>query len=333
MPTSARRVDRHRGLLRGLSPAWREALSEYAGYLRVERGYSPHTVEAYLRDLRKLAEAVGAVADIDEDTVGSATDAGTPPAAVTETQVRKLVKSLYDIGLAQSSVARIVSGLRGFYQVQLERERLLRSPVAGLTAVPLPRKLPTTLRQEDIAAMTAQIDHSTAEGLRNRAMLEFLYACGMRVSELTGLRLGQLFCEAGFVRVVGKGDRERLIPIGDAAVKHWRIYYEAVRRDFAGVDPAHLDICFLGRRGRGLSRNMVFMIIRDLARAAGIAAPVGPHTLRHSFATHLIEGGADLRAVQEMLGHASITTTELYTHLDIGHLREVLERCHPLAQG
>ena len=297
--------------------AWQAALREYAGHLRAERGYSPHTVEAYLRDVGKLIAQLG-----------DATATG--PDDVTEATVRALLKTLYDVGLAQATVARVLSGISGFYNYRLRQGYIKTSPTAGVTSVPLSRKLPTVLEVSQVDALMAQINHSTPEGLRNRAMVEFLYACGMRVSELVTLRLSQLFLEAGFVRVIGKGQRERLIPIGGSAVKHWNIYYEHVRRDFAKVKPGAAELCFLGRRGGGLSRNMVFMIVRDLARAAGIREAVGPHALRHSFATHLIEGGADLRSVQEMLGHASITTTERYTHLSIGHLRDVMEACHPL---
>ena len=310
----------HGRLVDAAPPAWRAALTEYAGHLRVERGYSPHTLEAYLRDLRKLTDYL------------SPGDAAAPPDpdAVTERQVRAFVRALHDLGLAQATVGRILSGVSGFYAYRLRAGYSETSPTAGIASVPLPRKLPTVLTVAQVDAMVQQIDHSTPEGLRNRAIVEFLYACGMRVSELTSLRTTQLFLEGGFVRVIGKGQRERIIPIGEAAVRHWGFYYEHVRRDFPKVKPESADLCFLNRRGSGLSRNMVFVIVRDLARAAGIRERVSPHTLRHSFATHLIEGGADLRSVQEMLGHTSITTTERYTHLDIGHLRDVLEACHPL---
>ncbi len=315
-----------RRLLRDVPPAWRQPLEEYAGHLRVEKGYSTHTVEAYLRDVRKLIEHLAAG---DGEGLHTATTV-VEPDRVQERQVRALIKDLYEMGLAQTTVGRVLSGIRGFYLYRLRQGYQASSPTAHLESVPLPRKLPTVLEVGQVDAMIGQIDHSTPEGLRNRAILEFLYACGMRVTELTQLRLGQLFLEAGFIRVVGKGQRERLIPIGDAAVRHWRIYEEHVRRAFPADKITDPELCFLNRRGAGLSRNMVFMIVRDLARAAGIHGPVGPHTLRHSFATHMIEGGADLRSVQEMLGHASITTTERYTHLDIGHLRDVLERCHPM---
>lgn len=308
-----------------LPPAWSTAWLEYAGHLRAERGYSSNTIDAYGRDISKLHGHVNA----EERLVHAVTGVDN----VTEVHVREFLRELYDIGLAQSTVARILSGISGFYAYRLRQGYLSESPCTGIASVPLPHKLPTVLNVEQIDAMIEQIDHSTPRGLRNRAIVELLYACGLRVSELTGLKLHQLFLEAGFIRVVGKGQRERLIPVGGSAVKHLRIYYEHVRQDFPNVKQPSADVCFLGRRGSMLSRNMVFMIVRDLARAAGIRHRVGPHTLRHSFATHLVEGGADLRSVQEMLGHASIATTERYTHLDIGHLRDVLIECHPFGSA
>ncbi len=308
-----------KSLLSHLPANWQPLVREYIGHLQVERGHSLHTLEAYVRDLRKFCDYL-------ELSAGAAAS----PESIDEAQIRPFIKFLYKLGLAQTSVARIMSCIKGFYRYLLVEGLVEVSPAADIEGVPLPRKLPSVLSFEEIERMALHIDHSTPEGLRNRAILEFLYACGMRVSELTHLRLNQLFLEADFIRVIGKGNKERLIPIGGEAIKHWRYYYEHVRRDQQPVHPDHVEYCFLGRRGKTLSRNMVFMIIRDLGRAAGIEQPVGPHTLRHSFATHLLEGGADLRAVQEMLGHASITTTELYTHLDVQHLREVLVRCHPM---
>ena len=302
---------------------WQGITKEWIGSMRVERGHSDHTLDAYVRDIGKLCAFLG-----DEETGNIAR-----PESIEESQIRSFIKELYDVGLAQRSVARIMSAIKGFYRYQLEQDYIDVSPAGELESVPLPKKLPTVLSQAQIAAMTLEIDHSTPEGLRNRAMLEFLYACGMRVSELINLRLNQLFFEADFIRVIGKGNKERLIPIGASAIKHWKFYWEHIRKEQANVHPEHSEYCFLGRRGKRLSRNMVFMIIRDLAKSAGIEQRVGPHTLRHSFATHLLEGGADLRAVQEMLGHSSITTTELYTHLDVGHLRDVMERFHPLGGG
>lgn len=311
----------HTSILAKLPASWLPLVREYAGHLQVERGHSVHTREAYARDLLKLTQYL-------ELTGGGAPQ----PTGIDENQLRPFIKYLYELGYAQTSVARIISGLKGFYKYLLVEGLIEVSPAAELESVPLPRKLPTILSIEQIEAMNLQVDHSTPEGLRNRAMVEFLYACGMRVSELINLHINQLFLEAGFIRVIGKGNKERLIPIGDTAIKHWNFYFEHVRRDQPNVHPEHSEYCFLGKHGKRLSREMVFMIVRDLAKAAGIEDRVGPHTFRHSFATHLLEGGADLRAVQEMLGHASITTTELYTHLDIEHLREVLVSCHPLGK-
>ena len=319
MPRTARSpADR---LLADLPNDWRRAAAGYIGSLRVERGASRHTLDAYARDIIKLCGSFAA-------------DGPAPPLeTVTQTHLHDFVRQLYDLGLAQRSVQRIQSSLRGFFGFALEEGLLSSDPTAELESATPPRKLPEVLSLEEIEAMIACIDHSDELGLRNRSIVELLYACGLRVSELTSLRINQLFLEGGFVRVVGKGDKERLVPIGAGAIRHWRTYFEHVRRQQANVHPEHSEYCFLSRRGRALSRNMVFVIVRDLAHAAGIERRVSPHTLRHSFATHLIEGGADLRAVQEMLGHASITTTELYTHLDIGHLREVLLNCHPLANS
>lgn len=316
MPRTARSpADR---LLADLPDDWRWAAAGYIGSLRVERGASRHTLDAYARDIIKLCGSFAA-------------DGPAPPLeTVTQTHLHDFVRQLYDLGLAQRSVQRIQSSLRGFFGFALEEGLLSSDPTAELESATPPRKLPEVLSLEEIEAMIACIDHSDELGLRNRSIVELLYACGLRVSELTSLRINQLFLEGGFVRVVGKGDKERLVPIGAGAIRHWRTYFEHVRRQQANVHPEHSEYCFLSRRGRALSRNMVFVIVRDLARAAGIRERVSPHTLRHSFATHLIEGGADLRSVQEMLGHTSITTTERYTHLDIGHLRDVLEACHPL---
>ena len=320
--SAATATETTRRLVARLPAGWRSLAGAYLGALRVERGASDHTVLAYARDLDKLGAYLGQAG-------GDAPD----PVAVTDGHLRDFLRHLYDLGLAQRSVQRIQSSLRGFFRFALEEGHVDRNPAADLASATPPRTLPSVLDLGEVERLFAQIDHSTPEGLRNRAIVEMLYACGMRVSELTGLRMSQLFLEGGFVRVIGKGDKERLVPIGASAVRHWRIYYEHVRRDQANTHPEHSEYCFLGRRGRALSRNMVFIIVRDLARAAGIGRSVGPHTLRHSFATHLLEGGADLRAVQEMLGHASITTTQLYTHLDVGYLREVLLTCHPLAAG
>ena len=312
--------DTQRKLIGDLPAAWRPAATGFVGHLTVERGASAHTTEAYLRDLVKWGQQAA------EQPVAA------DLRAVTAEDLRSLARALYELGLAQRSVQRALSGAKAFLAFLVDEGTLPASPADELESAPLPRKLPVVLSVEEIDRMIACLDHSTEHGLRNRAILEMLYGCGLRVSELTGLRLGQIFAEGGFLRVIGKGNKERLVPVGPIALKHWGFYWEHVRSRQMNVHPDHRDVAFLGRRGRALSRNLVFMVVRDLARAAGISRAVSPHTLRHSFATHLLEGGADLRAVQEMLGHASITTTELYTHLDLSHLREVMLSCHPLSK-
>ena len=221
-----------------------------------------------------------------------------------------------------------MSGIKAFFRFLVYEKRLTTDPTTLLETPRLGRKLPATLDLHEIEAMLASIDHSRPEGPRNRAMLEVLYSCGLRVSELVNLQLSNLFLEAGFIRVVGKGNKERLVPIGSAAVKYLQIYLQESRPAVA-VQTGEEDIVFLNRRGSRLTRVMIFTIIKDLAARAGSKKKVSPHTLRHSFATHLVEGGADLRAVQEMLGHESITTTEIYTHLDKSYLRQVIEEYHP----
>jgi integrase/recombinase XerD len=229
------------------------------------------------------------------------------------------------------SQARIISGLRGFYKYCLDEQIVRSNPTQLLEAPRLKRALPEVLSLPEIEAMLSCIDLSTAEGGRNKAILETMYSCGMRVSELVNLKLSQLYLDVGFVRVIGKGNKERLVPIGRDAIKYITIYRDNIRihqQPKRGEE----DILFLNKHGSRLSRVMIFYIIKDLATKAGVTKTISPHTFRHSFATHLVEGGADLRAVQEMLGHESITTTEIYTHLDREYLRETLQRFHPAYQ-
>jgi len=230
--------------------------------------------------------------------------------------------------MSDSSQSRIISGLRSFYAFCLAERIVDTDPTELLEAPKLRRSLPDVLSFEEIELMISKIDYSKQEGGRNRAILETLYSCGLRVSELVNLRRSHLYLDIGFIRVIGKGDKERLIPIGTEAIKYIQIYLQDLRVHLP-VIPGFEDVLFLNRRGRKLTRIMIFYIIRDLAKMADIKKDISPHTLRHSFATHLVEGGADLRAVQEMLGHESITTTEIYTHLDREYLRETLQRYHP----
>lgn len=230
--------------------------------------------------------------------------------------------------MTSSSQARIISGIRTFYKYCLLEEVSSVDPAVLLEAPKLKRSLPDVLSTEEIENIIEQIDLSTPEGTRNKAILETLYSCGLRVSEAVNLKLSQLFMDVGFVRVIGKGNKERLIPIGSSAIKYINVYKNNVRVH-QPIQPGEEDILFLNRRGKRLSRVMIFLIIKDLVKKAGITKTISPHTFRHSFATHLVEGGADLRAVQEMLGHESITTTEIYTHLDREFLRKTLEEFHP----
>lgn len=254
------------------------------------------------------------------------------PTAVERFHLDDFITYLAEIGLAPRSQARLISALRTFFQFLLEEETVLSDPTELLRPPKLGRKIPSVMTYEEISRLLAAIDLSTDHGTRDRAMLETLYASGLRVSELTGLRLSHLFVDQALIRVTGKGNKERLIPVGEQALKHIRFYLEGVRRHLSRIKPEAEDILFLNRRGGQLSRVSVFTAVKKYAAAAGLEKNVSPHTFRHSFATHLIEGGADLRAVQDMLGHESITTTEIYTHLDMDFLRETVLSFHPQNQ-
>ena len=230
--------------------------------------------------------------------------------------------------MTASSQARIISGIRTFYKYCLLEDISTTDPTVLLEAPKLKRSLPDVLSFEEIDQIIEQIDLSSAEGTRNKAIIETMYSCGLRVSEVVNLKLSQLFFDVGFLRVIGKGNKERLVPIGNTAIKYINIYRNNIR-NHQSIEAGEEDILFLNRRGKRLSRVMIFLIIKDLVRKTGINKNISPHTFRHSFATHLVEGGADLRAVQEMLGHESITTTEIYTHLDREFLRKTLEQFHP----
>ncbi|MBL7750333.1 MAG: tyrosine recombinase XerD, partial [Chitinophagaceae bacterium] len=233
-----------------------------------------------------------------------------------------------ELGMTARSQARIISGIKAFYKYCLLENIVTKDPSTLLEAPKLKRSLPDTLSFEEIEQIILAIDLSKPGGTRNKALLEILYSCGLRVSEVVNLRISQLYFDVGFIRVTGKGDKERLVPVGSTAIKHVKIYLKEVRAQQV-VKPGSEDIVFLNKNGTGLSRVMVFYIIRDAAAQAGIKKTISPHTFRHSFATHLVENGADLRAVQEMLGHESITTTEIYTHVDRAFLRKTLEKFHP----
>lgn len=292
-------------------------LQGFKAYLQLEKSLSPHSVEAYLHDVELLGRY------LQEKSLSA------DPLRLDRAQLQAFLETLARLGMASSSQARILSGLRAFYRYLLIEELLATDPTELLEGPKRSRKLPTVLSLEEIDRMLAAIDRSSPEGPRNAAILETLYGCGLRVSELLDLRLSQLYEELGFLRVIGKGNKERLVPIGQKALLSLKTYIEQVRCHL-NIPAAHADRVFLNRRGSPLSRVMVFLIIKDLARRAQVDKPISPHTFRHSFATHLVEGGADLRAVQDMLGHESITTTEIYTHIDREYLRDTLQRFHPL---
>jgi integrase/recombinase XerD len=299
---------------------WEPYKKGYKAYLQLEKSLSDNSVEAYLRDVDKLTQFLQA-----ENNLRT-------PEQVTLKDLQQFIKWVAGLGMTTSSQARIISGLRGFYKYCILEQISKTDPTALLEAPKLKRSLPEVLTFEEIENIIAQIDLSKAEGGRNKAILETMYSCGLRVSEVVNLKISCLFLDVGFIKVVGKGDKERLVPIGSSAIKYILIYKNDIRVHVP-VKKGNDDILFLNRRGSKLSRVMIFLILKELARQAGITKNISPHTFRHSFATHLVEGGADLRAVQEMLGHESITTTEIYTHLDREYLRSTLQQFHPAFQS
>ncbi len=295
---------------------WPQAIQQFQGYLRLEKSLSPNSVEAYVRDVTKLQQFL----------LVQKMHAG--PTQVTTVLLREFLATLQGLGLSATSQARMLSGLKAFYSFLIMEDLLKLDPTDTLEAPKTGRYLPDTLSYPEIEELLAAIDLSTDDGLRARALLEVLYSSGLRVSELCDLRLSNMYAEQGFVKVVGKGNKERLVPIGREALKHLNFYLSGVRGHL-DIKSGAEDVVFLSQRGRPISRITVFTTLKKLAEQAGLRKTISPHTLRHSFATHLIEGGADLRAVQEMLGHASITTTEIYTHLDRDYLRQVITEFHP----
>ena len=291
-------------------------IKSFEAYLQLEKGLAQASIFAYLNDLRKLDEYFelkGLHLSVQRLSLQS---------------LQEFLQYLNELGFASASQARMLSGIKSFFSFLVLEKILEISPAELLEAPKLDKKLPEVLSYDEIEMMLNSIDLSKAEGHRNRAMIEVLYACGLRVSELTGLRVSSLYPEIGFVRVIGKGNKERLVPIGESALKQLGFYLED-RKQMDNIDKKSEDIVFLNRRGKQLTRNMIFLIVKEAAMAAGVEKNVSPHTFRHSFATHLLEGGADLRIVQQLLGHESITTTEIYTHLDMQYLRETLRSYHP----
>lgn len=299
-----------------MSTDWAGCLRAFSRYLKLERSLSAHSVDAYEHDVSKL-----------EQWSGLFRNGGNPQTLGTK-DLQEFSAWLAEIGFSAVSQARIISGVRSFYKFLVLDNAIPESPADFLEPPKTGRKLPVVLDEKEIDAMIAAIDRSRPGGERDVAMLETLYSCGLRVSELVGLKLTDVHFDEQYLRVLGKGNKERLVPVGDRALKHIRIYRDEVRVHM-NIQAKARDIVFLNQRGSGLSRQSVFLLIKKLAREVGIKKTISPHTFRHSFATHLVEAGADLRAVQEMLGHESITTTEIYTHLDRSYLADTLLKYHP----
>lgn len=296
--------------------SWKADIQGFKNYLQLEQSLSPNSVEAYLHDVNRLNEFLQ-LHNYSVQSTGIQVD-----------HLREFLKYLNELGMSATTQARMLSGIRAFFRYLLLENLINTDPTELLESPRTSRLLPDTLNIEEIDKLFSHIDRSTPEGERNLVMLETLYSCGMRVSELVNLRISGLHLDQGYVSIIGKGNKERLVPVGRRATELIKLYLEQVRTK---VPPQRNeeDIVFLNRRGHRLSRVMVFTIIKQLAVKAGIRKVISPHTFRHSFATHLVEGGADLRAVQEMLGHASITTTEIYTHLDRSYLTEQIHSYHP----
>ncbi len=298
--------------------SWNSYIMGFKSYLKLERSLSENSVQAYLHDIRLL------------DRFLTFRNLNLNPSEIQVGQLRDFLQWVNEIGLGARSQARIISGIKVFFKYCLLENITNNDPSQLLESPKLGRRLPDTLSIEDINQLIDSIDLSKQEGLRNKAILETLYSCGLRVSELVNLRLSNLHMEIGFLKVTGKGDKERLVPVGSVAVKYIRMYVNEVRSHQI-IQAGFEDFVFLNKRGKNLTRVMIFTIIRQLAIKINLKKSISPHTFRHSFATHMIEGGADLRAVQEMLGHESITTTEIYTHLDRDYLRQSIIQFHPRA--
>ncbi|GEO03044.1 tyrosine recombinase XerC [Adhaeribacter aerolatus] len=295
---------------------WSTLIKQFEAYLQLEKSLSGNSVEAYMRDIRKLTQFL--------DLKGYKVN----PLDMQPVFIQEFLEWVNELGMTPHSQARTLSGIRAFYKFLIMEDLLSADPTETIEAPKLDRKLPDTLNVEEIEQLFNAIDVSTPEGARNKAMLETLYSSGLRVSELVELRISNFYETMGFLKVTGKGDKERLVPIGRDALKYIRIYLDEIRCHLQ-IKKGNEDFIFLNRRGAKLTRVMVFTIIKQLTQKVGLNKQISPHTFRHSFATHLIEGGADLRAVQEMLGHESITTTEIYTHLDRDYLKQIIKDFHP----
>jgi integrase/recombinase XerD len=295
---------------------WESQIRQFENYLKLERSLSDNSIQAYVRDVEKLMQFV------------EMTHKGISPFQVTSKHLQGFMQFVNELGMSAYSQARILSGVKAFYKYLLFEELIENDPTALIEGPKIGRKLPDVLSYEEIVALLEAIDLSKPEGGRNRAMLEILYSSGLRVSELVELKLINVYFDLGFLRVIGKGNKERLVPMGKDAMRYLKLYLEEIRVHVP-VQRGFESHVFLNRRGKKLTRVMIFTIIKNLAQGMGLKKTISPHTFRHTFATHLVEGGADLRAVQEMLGHESITTTEIYTHLDRDYLTQVIREFHP----
>ena len=295
---------------------WNESILDYSHYLKIERGLSSHTIQNYIRDVKKL------ISYIDKKKITCT------PIEINEDLIQQFI---YEIAkeISPRSQARIISGLRSFFDYLIFENYRASNPTDLIETPKIGVKLPDTLSEQEINSLISAIDLSKAEGERNRAMLETMYSCGLRVSELIHLKISDLFFEEGFIKIVGKGNKERFVPIHSSAQNYIMLYMNEIRSHLS-IKKGFEDTLFLNRRGKSLSRQMIFMILKALAIKINLNKKISPHTFRHSFATHLLKNGADLRAIQQMLGHESITTTEVYVHLDTSYLKEVIEKYHPI---
>tara|TARA_B100000902_G_scaffold22770_1_gene27519 strand:- start:969 stop:1868 length:900 start_codon:yes stop_codon:yes gene_type:complete len=296
---------------------WEHEIIEYKNFLKLERSLSDNSISAYVNDINKLTSFLKLenkesiqFSDIDSKII------------------QEFVEYIYNLGISSYSQARIISGVKSFFNYLLIEEKIKLNPTQLIESPKLDKKLPDTLNIDDIENILSSIELNSFEGVRNRAIVETLYSCGLRVSELINLSYQNLYLDIGFIKVIGKASKERLVPIGSSAIKYITIYDKDYRKNIK-VKAGNDGFLFLNRRGSKISRNMIFIIIKKIAQKLNLEKKISPHTFRHSFATHMIEGGADLRAVQEMLGHESITTTEIYTHLNKEYLREVVKKYHP----
>ncbi len=297
---------------------WQDVLADYSSYLLLERGLSKHSIQAYSNDIKKLINYL------------QSHNIKVSPLEIDREHIHQFIYETAQV-VSPRTQSRIISGLRSFFDYLVFEGHRNDNPTSLLETPKIGRKLPDTLSTEEIDLLLSQIDLSHPQGERNRTMLETLYGCGLRVSELIHLKISDLFFKEGFIRVIGKGNKQRFIPINETNQRYINTYVSQIR-NHSNLKKGEEDILFLNRRGNRLTRNMVFMILKELVVKSGIAKKISPHTLRHSFATHLLENGADLRSIQQMLGHESITTTEIYVHLDRKYLRKMVEKYHPRAK-